>query len=159
MLAEDLDGDGNLDLILSGNDFGAEIMVGREDAFNGLVLKGDGKGNFTPLSILQSGLYLPGDSRAFVKLRSAKGKVLLASSEHNAAVKLFEVKKPRRLLPVGAKDLFAMIQNKDGSARKEEFYYGSSFLSQSARYIMLSDQVVSVRITDQLGKTRSIDLK
>jgi len=159
MLAEDLDGDGNLDLILSGNDFGAEIMVGREDAFNGLVLKGDGKGNFTPLSILQSGLYLPGDSRAFVKLRSATGKVLLASSEHNAAVKLFEVRNTRRLLQVGARDLFAMVQNKDGSTRKEEFYYGSSFLSQSARYILLSDQVVSVSLTDQQGKTRSIDLK
>jgi len=46
MVAEDVDGDGNLDVIMNGNDYGTEVSVGRYDALNGLVLKGDGKGNF-----------------------------------------------------------------------------------------------------------------
>ncbi|WP_431214808.1 FG-GAP repeat domain-containing protein [Puia sp. P3] len=69
MVAEDVDGDGAVDVVLSGNDYGVEPAVGRYDAFNGLVLKGDGKGGFSPLSILESGLYLPGDQKSLVSLR------------------------------------------------------------------------------------------
>jgi hypothetical protein len=39
-------------LLATGNDYGTEPSVGRYDACNGLVLKGDGKGGFVPLSIL-----------------------------------------------------------------------------------------------------------
>jgi hypothetical protein len=49
MIADDFDGDGNLDVLINGNDFGTEVSVGRYDALNGLLLKGDGKGNFQPL--------------------------------------------------------------------------------------------------------------
>ena len=45
MVAEDFDGDGNLDLVINANDYGTEPNVGRYDALNGLYLKGDGKGN------------------------------------------------------------------------------------------------------------------
>jgi hypothetical protein len=36
MLAEDFDGDGSLDLLATGNDYGTEVSVGRYDACNGL---------------------------------------------------------------------------------------------------------------------------
>lgn len=39
MLAEDFDGDGNLDIVMNGNDFGTEVTVGRYDALNGLYLQ------------------------------------------------------------------------------------------------------------------------
>jgi hypothetical protein len=45
----DFDGDGNLDVVMNGNDYGSEAAIGRYDAFNGLMLKGDGKGGFKPL--------------------------------------------------------------------------------------------------------------
>src|SRR4030095_6410100 len=37
MVVEDFDGDGNLDVLLSGNDYGTEVSVGRYDALNGLL--------------------------------------------------------------------------------------------------------------------------
>ncbi len=55
MMAEDVDEDGNLDLLMVGNDYGMDPYTGRMDAFNGLYLKGDGKGNFQPLTLAQSG--------------------------------------------------------------------------------------------------------
>jgi hypothetical protein len=61
MVVDDFDGDGNLDVMINGNDYGTEVGVGRYDALNGLMLKGDGKGHFNPQSILQSGIYIPGD--------------------------------------------------------------------------------------------------
>ncbi|HRH61206.1 MAG TPA: FG-GAP-like repeat-containing protein, partial [Chitinophagaceae bacterium] len=81
MLAEDVNSDGNLDVVIHGNDFGTEVSIGRYDAMNGLVLLGDGKGNFSALSILQSGIFIPGNGRALVKFADAKGKCLLAASQ------------------------------------------------------------------------------
>jgi hypothetical protein len=46
MIAKDIDQDGNLDLVMTGNDFGMEPFTGRHDAFMGQYLKGNGKGGF-----------------------------------------------------------------------------------------------------------------
>jgi len=43
MVSDDFDGDGNLDVLINGNDFSTEVSLGRFDALNGLLLKGDGK--------------------------------------------------------------------------------------------------------------------
>ncbi|HEX2532219.1 MAG TPA: VCBS repeat-containing protein, partial [Chitinophagaceae bacterium] len=156
MIAEDFDADGHLDVLVNGNDFGTEVSVGRYDALNGLLLKGDGKGGFAPLSILQSGIYIPGNGKALVKLRGASGHYLVAASQHRDALKVFQLKKKKAFLPVAANDQFAMIRLADGSVRKEEFYHGASFLSQSPRFITLTDLVKSVEITDNRGQKRTI---
>ena len=93
MVTGDFNGDGKLDIAMCGNDFGAEVTNGRQDALNGLVLLGDGKGTFTALTILQSGIYIPGDGRSFVKLKNPSGQLLLASSENKGKLKLFSLKK------------------------------------------------------------------
>jgi len=64
----DLDGDGNADLFCVGNFFGPEPTTGRFDGGVGLLLHGDGQGNFTPVSPAVSGLVVPGDARAVVRL-------------------------------------------------------------------------------------------
>src|SRR5678816_980877 len=38
MSTDDVDGDGNLDITINGNDYGTEVFTGRYDALNGLVL-------------------------------------------------------------------------------------------------------------------------
>jgi len=93
MVADDFDGDGNLDICMNTNDFGTEPSNGRYDALNGLVLKGDGKGNFTALSILQSGIFIPGNGKALAKLKSSDGKYLLAASQNKGPLKVFRLKR------------------------------------------------------------------
>jgi hypothetical protein len=156
MVAEDFDGDGKLDVVLSGNDYGTEVSVGRYDALNGLYLRGDGKGNFTPLSILESGLFLPGNEKALVKLRGAGGKCLLAAGQNRGPLRVFELKKNIRMIPLQADDVSAVITYRDGSVRKEEFAYGSSFLSQSGRFLNLEGPIVTVEIKNAGGKTRKV---
>ncbi|MBD1394419.1 FG-GAP-like repeat-containing protein [Mucilaginibacter glaciei] len=156
MVVDDFDGDGNLDVALSGNDFGTEVSTGRYDAFNGLLLKGDGKGGFKPLTIQQSGIYIPGDGKALVKLRGAKGQYLLAASQYKAALKLFELKKPVSTVKLQPLDMFATIKYKNGKAEKREFYNGGSFLSQSARFFNTDKSMASVTVTDNTGHARSI---
>ena len=156
MLAEDFDGDGNLDLLLNGNDYGTEPTVGRYDALNGLFLKGDGKGNFIPESILQSGIFIPGNGKALVKLRNKNGKVLVAASQNRGALKIFELKTPNQTITLKPDDVDAIIQYKNGKIFKQEIYYGSSFQSQSGRFLNLDKNVSSVVITNSKGKKRSL---
>jgi len=156
MVVDDFDGDGNLDVLINGNDFGTDISIGRYDALNGLLLKGDGNGNFIPLSIQQSGIYIPNDGKALVKLTGSNGDYLVAASQNKDSLKLFHLNQKIKTVKLKSDDLFAIIRYKNGMTRKEEFYYGSSFLSQSARFILITKNISAVEITDRLGKMRKI---
>ncbi len=135
MTVGDYDGDGNLDVVINGNDYGTEPILGRYDALNGLLLKGDGKGNFDPQSILQSGIYIPGNGKALVALRSSKGKYLLAASQNRGLLKIFELKRNDKMVPLEPLDESAIITYKNGKKQQRWIGYGSSFLSQSGRFL------------------------
>jgi len=94
MVTGDFNNDGNLDVAICGNDYGNEVSNGRYDAMDGLILLGNGKGNFTAQTILQSGFFVPGDAKALVKLRSTDSTYLLAASQNKGPLKLFQHKKP-----------------------------------------------------------------
>jgi len=76
--AADVDGDGDKDLVVGGNDSYNRVRIGECDALTGLVLLNDGKGNFTPLSKPRSGLDIKGDTRGLVFIPTAKGLRLVA---------------------------------------------------------------------------------
>jgi hypothetical protein len=156
MVAEDFDGDGNLDLVINGNDYGTDVATGRYDALNGLFLKGDGKGGFTPETILQSGIYIPGDGKSLVGLRGAGGHYLLAAGQHRGDLKIFETRAPSRQIPLLPADQAAEVTLKDGRVRREEFHFGESFLSQSGRSLLWNPSILSVSIIGQDGKKRII---
>jgi len=158
MVVDDFDGDGNLDVVINGNDYGTDVSIGRYDALNGLLLKGDGKGNFKPLSILQSGIYIPGNGKALVKLQSSDGKYLLAASQNKGNLKIYALKRSIKNIRLQAMDASAMITYKNGKTEKQEFYYGSSFLSQSGRFLSINNEVKSVIITNGNGQSRNINL-
>ncbi len=157
MAVEDFDSDGNLDVVINGNDYGTEVSVGRYDALNGLFLKGDGKGNFAPLTILQSGIYIPGNGKALVMLQSAGNKCLLAASQNKGALKVLQHKKMDSCIRFLPADVSALIKYKNGSIQKREINYGASFLSQSARFIITNKNMVSIEVLDNRGKKRVIN--
>jgi hypothetical protein len=156
MVVDDYNNDGNLDIALTGNDYGTEVTTGRYDALNGLVLLGNGSGNFSSQTILQSGLYIPGDGKALVKFKDAKNNYLLAASQNNGPLKIFKNKQSAHLVNVEPGDKSAIIYLKNGRKRKEEFYYGSSFLSQSARFLQLTEHATKVEIISADNKIRTI---
>jgi hypothetical protein len=84
----DVNGDRVPDLVLGGNLLAVKPEVGRMDALHGLVLTGDGKGNFTALSSLQSGLKLQGEVRHIRKLQS-KGNTRLAFVRNQEPVQFY----------------------------------------------------------------------
>ena len=156
LVVEDFDGDGNLDVAISGNDYGTEVSTGQYDALNGLVLMGDGKGNFKPLSILKSGFYIPGNGKALVKFLDTKGNLNVAASQNLDSLKVFKLKRKTGHIDILPADISAIITYKDGSIEKHEFYYGSSFLSQSARFLLTNSNMKSVAIMNSAGKVRTV---
>ncbi len=159
MVVDDFDGDGNLDVVINTNDYGTEVTTGRYDALNGLMMKGDGKGNFIPQSILESGIFIPGNGKALIKLRSKNENYLLAAAQNRGPLKVFELKNNVTNISLNPNDVSAEILFKNGKKQKEEFYCGSSFISQSARFISINKNVASVSITDSNGKVRKLDFK
>jgi hypothetical protein len=74
IVAEDIDRDGNLDLVIAGNIYGSEYVTTRNDASIGLYLKGDGKGNFEPVPLKNSRLFIDGEVRKINLLHIGKTK-------------------------------------------------------------------------------------
>ncbi|MEO6569178.1 MAG: VCBS repeat-containing protein, partial [Opitutaceae bacterium] len=64
IVARDFDGDGRIDLLAVGNNFGPEPNTGRFDGSLGVLLKGDGRGGFTALTPAESGLLVTGEARS-----------------------------------------------------------------------------------------------
>jgi hypothetical protein len=157
MVTNDFNSDGNLDVALCGNDFGNEVTNGRYDALNGLIMTGDGKGNFYPQSILKTGFYIPGDSKAMVELKGVGNSYLLAVSENKGPLRIFKNKNVIQksiTLEIDDKEIF--IIQKDGKIRKEELYYGNSFLSQSSRFVCVNNTVKKIIIVNTKNITREI---
>jgi hypothetical protein len=156
MVVEDLNADGVLDVLAVGNDFGNEVSVGRYDALNGLVLLGDGRGNFRPLRPAESGLYVPGDAKAAVRLTDAQGRVRFAVTQNRGPLRIFEPKKvlPTRRVQPG--DVAARLTLADGRVRREELTWGTSFYAQSTRALTVPPGVRRVELTDGKGRTRKI---
>lgn len=76
-IVEDFNDDGHLDVLLAGNEFGTEFRTPRADAGHGLVLLGDGTGHFNPLTIAESGVYLPGEVRDLEMIRGGGENMIL----------------------------------------------------------------------------------
>ena len=66
----DYDKDGKADLLLCGNINRARLRFGKYDANYGVLLKGDGKGNFSYINQKQSGLHLWGDVRSVIEINN-----------------------------------------------------------------------------------------
>ncbi|MDB5283373.1 MAG: hypothetical protein JWO06_2448 [Bacteroidota bacterium] len=86
IVADDIDKDGIPDLLLVGNFYYAEVERGRYDAFKGLYMKGDGKGNFAAQPILKSGFVVDGDARKIIKVDMAKQTLYIASQNNDNLV-------------------------------------------------------------------------
>ncbi|HWA33409.1 MAG TPA: hypothetical protein VG737_04740, partial [Cyclobacteriaceae bacterium] len=67
---------------------------GRYDDMLGLVLQGDGKGGFKPLTAAESGLKVSGEVKDIEIVRTKKG-VYLAVARNNESLKLYGVRKQK----------------------------------------------------------------
>ncbi len=91
ILIRDFNKDGNLDALLTGNLYGAEVETPRNDASYGLLLTGDGHGEFKSLFADESGLMIKGEVKhaSVVKIPS-KDVEFIVFGKNNDQVQVVE---------------------------------------------------------------------
>ncbi|HTD67542.1 MAG TPA: VCBS repeat-containing protein, partial [Candidatus Limnocylindria bacterium] len=110
IVAADFDGDGDEDIFLAQNFFETDGETSRYDAGRGLLLYGNGRGEFTSVSGQENGLMLYGEQRgAAVCDYDGDGRLDLAVGQNGAETKLFHNQKAKPGLRV-------RLQSAEGNA-------------------------------------------
>ncbi|MEQ8474239.1 MAG: VCBS repeat-containing protein [Marinoscillum sp.] len=158
MLVDDFDHDGNMDVLMVGNDFGTEVLQGRMDAFKGIYLSGNGDGNFTVRKLGETGFYVPGDAKALTYILSENGGYRVVATQNRNTLRAFDVDMTNnyQVLNLEPNDYLIEIEYTDGRKLSKEAYYGHSFLSQASRRIVIPNDVSAIEVTNFLGETRSV---
>ncbi len=144
-----------------GNDYGMDPYSGRHDAFKGLCLKGDGKGNFSSMPLTKSGFFVDGDAKGLAKIHTAKNEDIIVATQNQDSLKVFS-KNPVysnniiKWIALNPDDFSADITFKDGKKRRVEFYYGSTYLSQSSRTFPVEKNMDKITITNFKGMKRKV---
>jgi hypothetical protein len=146
MLTGDFNRDQYLDVLVVGNFFGNNPFWGKMDAMNGLLLAGRGNGQFDILEYTESGFLVPGDAKAIVDMPLSDGEQLILVSQNQDSLKAFTSRYSGNYKELNTNDTYADILFEDGSIRRQEFYYGNTFLSQAPHIFRLPENVKSFKI-------------
>ena len=159
ILTMDLNEDGLTDILMVGNDYGNEVNNGQYDAFKGLALLGNGKGDFEVADYQQTGFFVNGDAKALVTLKGVDKAGYIIASQNRGPLKVFRLKGESQFLTaINPQDFIVRMSKKDGSTETLELHYGSGFLSQSSRQLMLPKDVQKIEITDFAGNSRTVEM-
>jgi len=93
ILIKDINKDGYLDALLVGNDFSAETHYGRFDGLTGLLLEGDGHGEFRVVPSKDSGFYTPYQSHSLVSIKNNKAEEFILVGQNNEKIRAFSFEK------------------------------------------------------------------
>jgi hypothetical protein len=94
MLVDDFDHNGDLDVLVIGNDYTAEKNNGWYDALNGAFLKGNGNGTFESIPTTKSGFFVPGDGRDIIEWKNAAQQSFILASQNSSQIQSFAWQKP-----------------------------------------------------------------
>ncbi|MCC5930276.1 MAG: VCBS repeat-containing protein [Cyclobacteriaceae bacterium] len=158
LLVRDFDGDGNPDVLIAGNSYATEIHSGWYDAGKGLLLRGDGKGNFDPVHHSQSGFFADTDAKGMAELQVDEftGLILVASNEDSLATFMINYDGGERVFNPKPDDYKANLYYDHHRFSVVEFQYGSGYLSHSSRYFRVPKEVVNIEMVNYKGDKRII---
>lgn len=133
----DVNSDGYLDLILGGNDYGMELIQGRADAMNGLILLNDTKGGFKASPFTESGYFADGESRSLTYLTDQKN-VLFFQMINLDSLAVHRLPFSGNVFSAGKNEYSGLIELPNGQMQRIEFFPGDAYKSQTANQVFLA---------------------
>ncbi|OOG77460.1 VCBS repeat-containing protein [Algoriphagus sp. A40] len=159
IVTDDVNSDGFFDILMVGNDYGNEIFIGRLDASIGLLLLGDGKGNFKAANPRESGFVVPGDAKALVKLSSAQGAPIYFASQNRGKLLAFKTASLEgKTLSFGQEAMALILELENGKRQRYDLSLGAGFGSQSSREITLPKGTKSAVMIDYKGQMTPVGI-
>ena len=157
MLAGDFNYDGHPDILMTGNSYSTEVSTGNYDAMQGLLLVGNGKGEFRPLLSRQTGFKADGDSKGMVQINLGHHATEILVANNNDKLKSYELLHQFKIVAqANQDDVYVVVYKADGTFFKQELFLGSGYLSASSRMICFADPVKQVEIFNSNGVKRMI---
>ncbi|WP_421893163.1 VCBS repeat-containing protein [Marinoscillum sp.] len=157
MISGDYNSDGNLDVLMVGNDYGNEVLQGRYDAFKGLLMLGAGDGTFLPVGMEQSGVYVPEDAKSLTYVTGSEGGMTIFAAQNMGPLKAFSVNTGgQRVISLEPADARVEYLDASGRMRLQEVYYGHTYLSQGSRKVLIPADASQVRVTTFSGDQRGM---
>jgi hypothetical protein len=147
-VADDINRDGNLDIISIGNSYSTETLTGLMDAGIGNYLLGDGKGNFKAVTTVESGFFVDGDGKSLAILNLKNREKIFLATQNRGDLKVFKENQngnpSDEIIKLKSSDDYAIVELNNGKKRKQEFYWGNGYLSSSGRFLVKDNSVKSV---------------
>lgn len=158
MLTGDYNNDGYADVLITGNAYSTEVSTGAYDAMTGILLAGDGKGNFKTFASNTTGFKADDDSKGIALMHTMANAKIILSANNDGDLKTYAFATNNITSAVAEKnDVYAVIQKKDGKTYRQEFYWGNSYLSNSSRVFSYNSSLVSsVIFYDNKGNKKQV---
>ncbi len=156
ILASDLVGDERPEVLMVGNDYGAELLTGRCDAFNGSMVSLDSEaGGPEVYSIRQSGFFVPGDAKSLVEL-TIGGRRAFVAGQNQGPLLAFRLSEDRGAIEIELDPLDVAVLFQLGRRKlRKERHIGAGFLSQSHRRLSLPADATEIQIVNSRGEQRT----
>jgi enediyne biosynthesis protein E4 len=107
-----------------------------------------------------SGFFVPGNAKAAADVLIDDRRALVLVTQNGDSLRTFTAARPGdwRAIRVQALDAYALLTGANGRITRQELSYGSTYLSQSSRYVRITKDVVSVTVVDSRGARRNVPL-
>lgn len=159
IITDDYNSDGLTDILLTGNSYSSRASDGQYDASIGLLLTGNGKGEFTPVPGRESGFFSDGDCKGMATITLRDGSSLILVARNSDSLRVVKASgKASEIIRLKSDDFSAEVSYSDGTMEYREFTYGSGYLGQSSRIFRVYPGTSSLKITNYKGISRTIQL-
>jgi len=146
-------------LFMIGNFYGNETVTGRYDASLGSVVSWT-ENNRQPLDVQGTGFMVGGEGRSMAGLTSTNGESLIVALSHQGPLHVFKNTKEsvtKQSYPLDKDDFKVTYYLKDGGSKTLEAPYGSGYLSQSSRMLIIPEGCQKIEITRFTGESRILE--
>jgi hypothetical protein len=150
-------GDRKTDILYVGNFYSNNVIDGPYCASTGGLISWDSGNNINISGGHENGFYVHTDARALASLVLGNQKIIYIVTSNNDSLKVFTpFMDKEKHIKLRSLDAYAIIEWENGLKQKQEFYYGSGYMSQSSRYLSLMPGWRKVKVVTYSGKERII---
>jgi hypothetical protein len=132
------------------------VSTGNYDAMTGLLLLGDGKGNFKAITSASTGFLADKDSKGMAMIHLADQTRALLVANNNDKLQVFGLmSKQDNTIQPGPEDVSAIVYKTDGTSYRQELGWGAGYLSASSRLVPCGGLIKKITLIDHKGAKKT----